>query len=73
MLSYCLKCWKNIESKNRKVARTKNGRTMLLPKCEMFDSKKSKSINQQEAGGLLSSLEIKKPLSNIPLVDRLLF
>ena len=63
----------DIESKNRKVARTKNGRTMLLPKCEMFDSKKSKSINQQEAGGLLSSLEIKKPLSNIPLVDRLLF
>ena len=73
MLSYYLKCWKNIESKNQKVARTKNGRTMLLPKCEMLDSKKSKSINQQEAGGLLSSLEIKKPLSNIPLVDRLLF
>ena len=26
MLSYCLKCRKNTESKNPKVARTKNGR-----------------------------------------------
>ena len=30
MLSYCLKCRKNTESKNPKVARTKNGRIMLL-------------------------------------------
>ena len=29
MLSYCLKCRKNTESKNWKVARTKNGRIML--------------------------------------------
>ena len=33
MLSYyCLKCSKYTESKNPKVARTKNGRTMLLSK-----------------------------------------
>ena len=30
MLSPCLKCRKNTESKNPKVARTKNGRIMLL-------------------------------------------
>ena len=30
MLSPCLKCGKNTESKNPKVARTKNGRIMLL-------------------------------------------
>ena len=29
MLSYCLKCRKNTESKNLKVVKTKNGRRML--------------------------------------------
>ena len=29
MLSYCLKCGKNTESKNPKVAKTKKGRIML--------------------------------------------
>ena len=34
MLSYyCFKCRKNTESKNPKVAKTKNGRIMLLSKC----------------------------------------
>ena len=59
MLSYCLKCRKNTESKNPKVARSKIGRIMLLSKCAVCDSKKSKFIKQQEASGLLSSLGIK--------------
>ena len=42
MLSYCLKCRENTESKNPKVVRTKNGRIMLLSKCAVFDSNKSK-------------------------------
>ena len=42
MLPYCLKCRKNIESKNPKVARTKNGRIMFLSKCAVCDSKESK-------------------------------
>ena len=67
MLSYCLKCRKNTESKNPKVARTKNGRIMLLSKCAMCDSKKSKFIKEQEASGLLSSLRMKTPLSKIYL------
>ena len=33
MLSYCLKCRKNTESKNTKVARAKNGGIILLSKC----------------------------------------
>ena len=61
MLSYCLKCSKNTETKNPKVARTKNGRIMLLSKCAVCDSKKSRSIKQHEASGLLSSLGIKTP------------
>ena len=40
MLSYCLKCGKNTESKNLKIVSTKNGRIMLLSKCVMCDSKK---------------------------------
>ena len=74
MLVYCLKCRKkNTESKNPKVVRTKNGRIMLLSKCEVCNSKKTKFIKQQEASGLLSSLGIKTPLSNIPLLGPLLF
>ena len=50
MLShYCLKCRKNTESKNPKVARTKNGRITPFSKCEVSDSKKSKFIKQQKA------------------------
>ena len=73
MLSYYLKCRKNTESKNPNVARTKNNRIMLLSKCAVCDSKKSKFIKEQEASGLLSSLGIKTPLSKIPLVGPLLF
>ena len=40
MLSYCLKCRKNTESKNPKVAMTKNGRIMLLSKYAVCDFKK---------------------------------
>ena len=46
MLSYCLKCRENTESKNPKVAKTKNGRIMLLSICAVCDSKKSKFIKQ---------------------------
>ena len=53
--------YKNTESKNPKVAKTKNGRIMLLSKCAVYDSKKSKFIKQQEASGLLSSVRIKTP------------
>ena len=47
MLSYCLKCRKNTERKNLTAARTKNGRIMLLSKCAVCESKKSKFIKQQ--------------------------
>ena len=64
----CLKCRKNTESKNPKVARTKNGRILLLLKCVVCDSEKSKFIKEQEPSGLLSSLAIKTRLSKISLV-----
>ena len=72
MLSFYLKCRKNIESKNPKVVRTKNGR-MMLSNCVVCNSKKSKFIKEQEASGLLSSLGIKTPLNKISLLGHLLF
>ena len=53
MLSCCLKCRKNTESKNQRIAKIKSGRIILLLKCAVCDSKKSKFIKQQEVSGLL--------------------
>ena len=66
MLPYCLKCRKNTESKNPKVASTKNGRIILLSKCAVCASKKSKFSKQQDASGLLISLGRKTSLSKTP-------
>ena len=65
MLSKYLKCRKNTESKNPKVARAKDRNIMLLSKCGMWDSKKSNFIKDQEASGLLNSLGIKTHLSKL--------
>ena len=73
MLSYCLKCRKNIESKSPKVAKTRNGAIMLLRKCKVCDRKKSKFIKEQEASELLSSLGIKTPLSKTSVLCPLFF
>ena len=73
MLSYCLKCGKNTESKNLKIVNTKNGRILLLSICAVFDSKKSKFIKELEASGLLGSLGITTPLTKIRLERPLLF
>ena len=66
MVSYCLKCRRNLQSQNSKVAGTKNGRIMLLSKFLVCDKKKSKFIKQQETSGLLISLEIETPLIKMP-------
>ena len=68
MQSYCLKCKKNTENINPRVSKTINGRAMILSKCAICDSKKSKFIKKQEAKGLLSNLGIRTPLGKIPLL-----
>ena len=68
-----MKCRKNTEGKNPKATKTKNGRIMLLSKCAVYDSKKSKFIKEQKASGLLSSLGIRTALSKFLLVGLLLF
>ena len=73
MLSYCLRCKKNTESIDPKVSVTSNGRTLILSKCAICGSKKSKLMKKQEAIGLLSNLGIRIPLSKIPLLGDVLF
>ena len=73
MLSYCLKCKKNIESINPKVSKTTNGKMKILSKCAICGSKKSKLIKEQQAKGLLSNLGIRTPLNKIPVLGDILF
>ena len=80
MLSYCLKCKKKKKQTKKKqtqnidpkVSATSNARIMILSKCAICGSKKSKFINKQEAKGLLSNLGIRTPLSKIPLLGDVL-
>ena len=46
---------------------------MILSKCAICGSKKSKFIKKQEEKGLLSSSGLKTPLSKIPLLGDFLF
>ena len=46
---------------------------MILSKCAVFGSKKSKFIKKQEANGLLSNLGSRTLLSKIPLFGDVLF
>ena len=73
MQSYCLKCKKNTESINPKVSKTSNGKTMVLSKCAICGSKKSKFIKEQQAKGLLSNLGTRTPLNKISLLGDILF
>ena len=73
MESYCLKCKKYTKNINPQVSSTNNGKLMILSKCAICGSRKSKFINKQEASGLLSKLGIKTTLSKKPIVDDVLF
>ena len=73
MESHCLKCKKYTKNINPQVSSTSNGKLMILSKCAICGSKKSKFIKKQEAKGILSSLGIKAPFSKIPLLGDVLF
>ena len=72
MESYCLKCRKNTENIDPKVSASSNGRVMIS-KCALCGSKKSRFIKNQEAKGLLSKLGIKTPLSKVPILGDILY
>ena len=73
MESYCLKCKKHTKNIDPQVSSTSNGKFMILSKCAICNSKKSKFIKKQEANGLLSKLGIKTALSKIPVLGDILF
>ena len=73
MKSYCLKGRKNTENINPSVSSTSNGRTMVLSKCAICSSKKSRFIKNQEAKRLLSNLGLRTPLSKVPILGDILF
>ena len=73
METYCLKCKKNTKDINPKISSSSNGKAMILSKCAICGSKKSRFIKNQEAKGLLSNLGIRTPLSKVPILGYILF
>ena len=73
MESYCLKYKKYTKTINPQVSSNSNGKLMILSKCAICNSNKSKFVNKQEAKGLLSKLGIKIPLRKIPILGDILF
>ena len=73
MKSYCLKCRKDTENINSRVSNTSNGKIMILSKCAIYGSKKSRFIKIQEAKGLSSNLGPRTPLSKVPMLGDILF
>ena len=73
MKLYCLKCRKDTENINPKVLKTSNNRIMVLSKCAICSSKKSRFIKNQEEKGLLSNWGIKTPLNKVPILGDILF
>ena len=59
--------------RNPNVSKMNNGKTLILSKCTICGSKKSRFIKKQEAKGLLSKLGIKTPFSKLPILGDILF
>ena len=51
------------------MSRTKSSRLIMQSKCPVCRIKMSRFVKGQEAKGLLTNLEIKTPLSKIPLLN----
>ena len=47
--------------------------TMILSKCAICGSKKSRFMKDQEAEGLLGNLGVRTPLSKVPILGDILF
>ena len=68
-----LKCKKHTKNINPQISSTSNGKVMILSKCAICGSKKSRFIKNQEAKGLLSNLGIRAPLNKVPILGDILF
>ena len=63
MLSYCLKCRGNTKSINTLVSKAINSEKIIISKCAVCNTKKSRFIKKQETKGLLNTLSIRTLLS----------
>ena len=73
MESYCLKCKKNTENVDPEISSTSNGKAMILSKCAICGSKRSRFSKNQEEKRRLSNLVIRTPLSKVPTLGDILF
>ena len=73
MKSYFLKCRKDTENIDPKISSSSNGRAMILSKCAICGSKKSRFIKNQEAKGVLSNFGVQTPLTEVPILGDILF
>ena len=62
MLPYCLGCEENTKDISPLVSKALNGGTIILSKCAVCKTKKTRFIKKQKASGILSSLGIRTPL-----------
>ena len=72
MKFYCVKFRNDTENINPKVLSVSNGKSMILSKCAICSSKKSRFIKNQ-AKRLSSNLGIRTPLSKLPILGDILF
>ena len=74
MEQYRLKCKKKkLKSEIQKIWSSSNGKAMVLSKCAICSSKKSRFTKNREAKVLLSNLCIKTPLIKVPILGNILF
>ena len=66
--------WKNTESKNPEVVKSKNRMLkMLLSNFAVSGNKRSRFITEKEASGVLSMLGLKTPVSKLSIIGNILF
>ena len=67
METHFLKCKKNTKNIDPTISSTSNGKSMILIKCAICGSKKSRFIKNKEAKG------IRTPLFKVPILEDILF
>ena len=65
--------WKNTENIDPEISSTSNGKAMILSKCAICGSRKSRFVKNQEAKGLFSKLGIRTTLSKVLILGDTLF
>ena len=63
---------KNTESITPLISKIENGGAIILLKCAICGTKRSRLIKKQESKGLLSNLGLKTPLSKITILGDIL-